>query len=214
MSEMLNNPLIILVQIFAVLVSLTVHEFAHAWSAKLFGDDTAEVSGRLSLNPLVHIDWIGTVVLPVILILFGLPAFGWAKPVPINPNNFSKRRLGEAVVSIAGPASNLVLIIIFAVVIKFLYPVLGNQNLLVIFSFLMIIINGALMMFNLIPIPPLDGSKVLFAVLPEKYASFKEKLEVNGPWILLTLLVLDSFLPNSPLLVMYNWALGWLNHLL
>lgn len=189
-----GQPLFFVVWVVAIIITLTVHEFSHAAVANFFGDRTAKEMGRLSLNPLVHIDLVGFLMLLFI-------GFGWAKPVPVNPYNLRKQRLAMGLVSLAGPLSNLLGVIIFVLVYRLLLPSLGPQNLLIGFFFSLILVNLSLFVFNLIPIPPLDGSKVLFSLLSDKFADFKYKFETNGPWILLVLLVADSILN----LGIFNW---------
>jgi len=150
-----------ILMIVILIVSAVLHEFSHGYAAYLLGDPTAEMEGRLSLNPLVHLDPIGSVLLPLLLVLTQSPfILGWAKPVPYNPYNFKKRRSGELIVAIAGPASNLILALIFGLMLRFLelsVPITEVFDAIV-------IINILLMVFNMIPIPPLDGSKILFNI--------------------------------------------------
>ncbi|MFA5021193.1 MAG: site-2 protease family protein [Patescibacteria group bacterium] len=183
---LLSEPLFFIAWIVAILVTLTIHEFSHALAAAYFGDQTAKKAGRLTLNPLVHIDPLGFMML-----LFA--GFGWAKPVPVNPYNFKNHRLAMGVVSLAGPLANLAAVIVFGLIFKFAAPFWGFDNLLPNFLYLLILVNVALFIFNLVPIPPLDGSKVLFSILPDKFNDFKEKFSEYGPYILLILVVIDSF---------------------
>lgn len=181
-----SEPLFFFAWVVAIVAALTIHEFAHAFSAYLLGDHTAKEDGRITLNPLTHIDPLGFMMLLV-------AGFGWAKPVSVNPYNLRQPRSGIAIVSLAGPLANLVCVLIFAMLFKFLSPILGPDNLLSNFLFMMTLINISLFTFNLIPIPPLDGSKVLFSLLPDsKFAEFKYKFSINGPWILLMLVILDA----------------------
>ncbi|MEK7167502.1 MAG: site-2 protease family protein, partial [Patescibacteria group bacterium] len=182
-----SQPLVFGAWVVAILVSLTIHEFSHAATALAFGDDTAKAQKRLSLNPLVHIDPLG-------FILLLTAGFGWAKPVPVNPYNLRPQRLGSAMVSLAGPFSNLIFIILSVLILKIITPALGGANLLVNFVFMLALINLTLFLFNLIPLPPLDGSKVLYAILPARFGEFKEKMERTGPFILFALIIADSFL--------------------
>lgn len=195
----MNFDLIILIVNFlAFYLALSVHEFSHALSAYYYGDKTAQYAGRLTLNPLAHIDLVGTVLLPLFLIISNAGVVvGWAKPVPVNYNNLRNQKWGPAVVSLAGPAANFIFAVFCLITLKFVYAYtsLTGNNLLVNFLFLLIIINLVLMVFNLIPIPPLDGSKILFAILPAKYARFKILLEQYGLIILIIfLLFFSSFL--------------------
>ncbi|MDD3480756.1 MAG: site-2 protease family protein [Patescibacteria group bacterium] len=166
----------------ALFVSITVHEFMHAWTANYLGDPTAKALGRVSLNPIAHIDPIGTVLLPLVMVLTTGFVFGWAKPVQINPNNFRNYRVGQALTAIAGPFANLVMILLFTAI----YKLMPESGLFSIFLIILIELNVVLMVFNLIPVPPLDGSKVLYMFLPFETI---RKLEMYGPFILLPLLI-------------------------
>ncbi len=185
------NPEFLALSIVILLFSVIVHEVMHGFVARKFGDRTAEHAGRLTLNPLPHIDPIGTVLLPGLLILTGSPIlFGWAKPVPVNPLNFSNIRKGELFVSAAGILANFSLAIAAAVLYHFLnalpqtFPdILGS-----ILQFT-VTINLLLGIFNLLPIPPLDGSKVLMSQLPYNLAKSYQKIEPYGFMILIFLLL-------------------------
>ena len=202
-----NEPILFVSWLAAILVALTVHEFSHATVAKFFGDDTAESMGRISLNPFDHVDLLGLAMLVFI-------GFGWAKPVPVNPNNLKNARVSSALISLAGPLANLISVVAFGFVLAFVGPMLGPANLLVNFLFLLVFINVILMVFNLIPIPPLDGSKVLFALLPDKYDDFKEKLSINGPLILIMLLLVDNFLNLGIFSTLFSGAFNILGRFL
>lgn len=150
--------MLLLLSIVGLILSITVHEFSHALVADLLGDPTPRANGRLTLNPIAHADLFGTILLPLVSALTGLPTIGWAKPVPIDPYNLARPRRDEILISIAGPISNLLLAIIATILLRTILPYQ-------ILSYL-IIINVSLAIFNLIPIPPLDGSKILFNLLP------------------------------------------------
>lgn len=195
---LISEPLFFLAWIVAIVATLTIHEYSHGLAALYFGDPTAKNAGRLTLNPLAHIDLLG-----FIMLLFA--GFGWAKPVPVNPFNFKKTRWAMAIVSLAGPLANLAGVFIFGLLFKFVAPLLGAANLLPNFLYLLILVNISLFIFNLFPIPPLDGSKVLFAVLPDKFNDFKEKFSEYGPYILLILVLIDSFSPVSVFSLVFNW---------
>ncbi|EDS72715.1 site-2 protease family protein [Anaerofustis stercorihominis] len=143
-----------------IILALSFHEFAHAYVADKLGDPTARVSGRMTLDPTKHLDPIGFVS----LLLFG---FGWARPVPFNPMNLKKRKSGTLLISLAGPLSNLILAVIFSVLLRFVIIPINNEVLTYIFYY-GVIINISLMAFNLIPVPPLDGSKILASLLPDR----------------------------------------------
>jgi len=213
---MLNLTMATLIsRILTLIIAFTFHEFSHAWVAKQFGDDTAERAGRLTLNPLKHLDPIGTLMLIV-------GGFGWAKPVPINPYLLNKRSSSaEMFVSLAGPFSNLLLAILAAIPFRtglIHYSTSGSQYFPSVSQFLFefIIINLALLLFNLIPISPLDGEKVLSAVVPPRIASFMDTIRPYGPLILLGLIMLGrvgsldiiGFIMGPPLTAMFRLLVG------
>jgi Zn-dependent protease len=175
-------------QLLVLLFSIIVHEVAHAYAALKNGDPTAKLAGRLTLNPIPHIDPVGSIVLPLLLKVAGAPfIFGWAKPVPVNPYNYRNPRWGEITVSFSGPASNLLLAAIFTALYKMgAVWGLGGAGLLRLAEMGMWI-NAVLAVFNLIPIPPLDGSHILAAVLPANLARMYEHLEPVGFILLLAL---------------------------
>jgi Zn-dependent protease len=180
-----------------LILSLTFHECAHAWSARKLGDDTAEQAGRLTLNPLPHIDLLGTILLPLV----GAP-FGWAKPVPVDPSRFRRdirMATGVMLTSAAGPLSNLLLATLCAIAYgllgrfqpEWLSPGQGIQPFIV----TMIRLNVALMVFNLLPIPPLDGGGVVQALVPRRFQGAWESFARVAPLVLLALVIL----PSSPI---------------
>ena len=165
----------ILFYFLVIVPSAIIHEYAHGWMADKLGDPTARYAGRLTLNPKAHIDLWGTIIMPVTLSILsaGKFLFAYAKPVPYNPYNLKDQRLGPVLVSLAGPMSNLLLALSFAAVIR-LTPITTLTE----FLYIIVYANILLMVFNLVPIPPLDGSKVLYALLPpgnEKIIFFLEK---------------------------------------
>lgn len=170
--------------IVALIVSIILHEMAHGYAANALGDPTARLQGRLSPNPLVHIDLLGSIILPALLIISNAGIlFGWAKPVPYNPYNLRNQKWGEALVAIAGPAVNVFLAVIFSVIIRSA-EVLSLGTSFVQMAWYIVYINILLALFNMLPIPPLDGSKILMALLPyklqQKYKQFTMWIEQYG----------------------------------
>ncbi|EKD91243.1 MAG: hypothetical protein ACD_30C00037G0015 [uncultured bacterium] len=181
------SPEILALSIVILLFSVIVHEVMHGLIALRFGDRTAEHAGRLTLNPIPHIDPIGTILLPILLFISGSPIlFGWAKPVPVNPLNFKNIRMGEFWVSAAGILANLALAVTAAVLYHIFSAVNPIPFLLILLNF-MVNINLLLAVFNLIPIPPLDGSKILESQLPYNLARSYQKIEPYGFLLLLML---------------------------
>ena len=176
--------------LLVLLFSVIIHELAHGSIAHSLGDPTAKYAGRLTLNPLKHLDLFGSIILPLILFISGSPILvGWAKPVPVNPYNFRDQKWGSLKVSIAGPLSNIALAIFFGLIIRFI-PVeffVSDPRFIVMQSFILRIveINLMLAIFNLIPIPPLDGSWILFSFFPQGFDKTKLFLQKYGILILI-----------------------------
>ncbi len=185
----------ILIGLAIVLVSLSVHEAAHAWTADRLGDPTARLLGRVSLNPVVHIDLIGTIVLPLIAIYSGFPIIGWAKPVPVNIGRLQHPRRDFMIVAAAGPLSNLAQALVAALLLRALFAGegLGSSSTLIYMLLRVVEINVLLAVFNLIPIPPLDGGNVLAGLLPETGAAVLDRIRPFG-FILLYALMLTGVL--------------------
>ncbi len=189
------------VGLIPMILSLSVHEWAHAWSANRLGDDTAERMGRLTLNPVAHIDPFGTLILPVILVLSNVPAFGWARPVPIDPTRFRRgvsMGRGMALTASAGPISNLILAIastvLLGVLLRFGAATPGAHDLLVD----VIMLNVVLAIFNLIPIPPLDGSRLVAWLLPTRLQEGWRLVERLAPILLIVVLMFGGRLIRGP----------------
>jgi len=216
------NILFIVMQLFIVLFAITIHEASHGWAANRMGDPTALKLGRVTMNPIAHIDPIGTVLLPVLMSIAGLPAFGWAKPVPVNPYNLKNPRRDNIWISFAGPAANLMaaaaaflllfilkvanaeagfflrnLVEILKLKAGFMIPILPQgfhlAEGLALFLFMFLIMNCYFAVFNLIPIPPLDGSGVLMGILPDEAAQRYDRIRPYG-FIIVIFLVYMGFL--------------------
>jgi Zn-dependent protease len=202
------------VSLFVLLFAITIHEASHGWSALKMGDPTAYAAGRVTLNPLAHIDPLGTVILPIILVVLGAPAFGWAKPVPVNPYNLRHPRRDNLWISLAGPAANMIAAAAALVAIRVLrvlkpgvteflqsfillkqpfprgvFPIEG----LALILFYAVLVNTYLAVFNLIPIPPLDGSGILSGLLSDSAAVRYDRIRPYG-FILVMLLVYAGLL--------------------
>lgn len=211
--QVINTIFYVLVLIFSVVI----HEVSHGIAADWLGDPTARMQGRITLNPIPHLDLIGSIILPFILVISGSPFIvGWAKPVPFNPLNFRRepwvQKFGEAIVAIAGPLSNILIALVFGLGLRFLSGsgFVGEATLSILST--IVLVNLILAVFNLIPVPPLDGSKILFSILPYNWRDIRFFLESNG--IILSLLVIIFFwryiAPLAVLLyrlIVGNWGL-------
>ena len=206
---MLDTELIIKLSLIAIilLAALPIHEFAHALTAYRMGDGTAKLLGRLTLNPIVHFDPVGGTLLILTLLTGSGFVFGWAKPTPVNPSNLRGGRQGDAIVALAGPLSNLILAMAAAIPFRVMVATGVDAPFLVLgILYLFIQINVSLMIFNLIPLPPLDGSHVLLAVVdPQTSWRLREVLSRYGSLILLGLILIPSLtnLP-SPLRIVFE----------
>lgn len=183
--------------IVILILSIVLHEIAHGYVADRLGDPTARLQGRLSLNPLVHLDWFGSVILPLLLVFSGAPfILGWAKPVPFNPYNFKNPKWGAVLVAMAGPITNIIIAIIAATVIHTI-P-FGEAGIL--FFTAVIITNIALAVFNLVPVPPLDGHHLLFALIPDRYRHIKNMLRQYS-FIILIIFVIYGWKFIAPVII-------------
>lgn len=190
-------------QLVVIIPSAIIHEYAHGAMADRLGDPTARYAGRLTLNPKAHIDLWGTLLMPLLLFFLtrGSFLFAYAKPVPYNPYNLKNHKWGPAMVALAGPAANLLLAVAFALVVR-LFP----TSAIAIFAYIIVYANVMLLVFNLVPIPPLDGSKILYAILPDSARGVKIFLE-RYSFILLMVFIFFLFELISP-------VIGWIMTLL
>ncbi len=204
LSLMDNSAFILVAVLGSLLVSVTLHEAMHAFTGHWLGDDTARLEGRLTLNPLKHIDPFLTILLPVMLALSGLPIFGAAKPVPFNPNRVKYDEFGAAMIGVAGPLTNLVLAFAGAGILRLLGVGVSDT----VFSALMIFIavNIGFFVFNMIPFPPLDGSRLLYAVAPEPLQKLMYQIETLGlPGLVVFMFLLFPFI--RPIITLANETL-------
>ncbi len=176
--------MITLFSIIILIISVIVHEVSHGLMADKLGDPTARLQGRLTLNPLKHIDPVGSILVPLITSMFGF-TFGWAKPVEYNPYNLKNRRVGELLIALAGPGSNILIALIFGLIIRYAITLSNLNTAFIEVCSYIVVINIVLAIFNLIPLPPLDGSKVLFYLLPRKYDHIRTVLERYAPIFIL-----------------------------
>ena len=184
----------VIIQLIILIFSVIIHEVSHGMMALAFGDKTAEYEGRLTLNPLKHIDMFGSILLPLLLFITKAGfMIGWAKPVPYNPYNLKNPKVAEPLVAFAGPLSNILVAVVFGLLVRFI-PISSIQmaNLILIFSYV-VLINISLAIFNLIPIPPLDGSKILFSFIPSGRFVFSPSAARYG---LIVLFFVVAFMPN------------------
>ncbi len=190
--------LIFFFQIAVLIMSVVIHEVSHGYAARALGDHTAEYQGRLTLNPLKHLDPFGSVILPAISILFAGFVIGWARPVPYNPYNLRPGRWSEAMVAAAGPISNIFIFTGFGLVLRLAMANGVANTAFIQTTAIIILVNIVLAVFNLIPVPPLDGSKLLFALFPEKLYQMRATFERYG-FIILLFIIFFAWSLISPI---------------
>jgi len=207
----MNDPIIFIFQLITLILSVVIHEVSHGLIAHRLGDNTAKDMGRLTLNPIKHLDFFGSFLFPLVLVLFGSPVlFGWAKPVPYNPYNLKDPQKGGGLIAIAGPVSNILVAVIFGFILKIFLIAGIISSAAIIFFQIIILINISLAIFNLVPIPPLDGSKVLFAFLPRRYMKVQILLEQFGFMLLLLFVFFGIRLIQPVILKIFAFLAGGL----
>lgn len=183
------DPISFIFAIAILIMSVVAHEVSHGYVAEHLGDPTARLAGRLTLNPIKHLDLVGSFIIPVMTFFLGGFIFGWAKPVPYNPHNMRNPRYGGALVAAAGPLTNVVIALIFGLLIRF-SSTLALPDAFVPIASIVVLLNIILAFFNFLPVPPLDGSKVLFALLPYRLYYIQELLERYGLIVILLMVFL------------------------
>lgn len=191
-------------QIAIIIVSVVFHELSHGYAAYFLGDPTAKLAGRLTINPVRHLELFGSIIVPIITALIpGGLVFGWAKPVPYNPYNLRIPRWGEVIVAFAGPLSNLVIALLFSIYIRYLGPdalTSGAGHI----SILIVLVNITLAVFNMMPIPPLDGFKVFGGLMPQRFYAIRQFIESNTLFFIIVFIFTFSFI-LSPII---SWTFG------
>lgn len=183
--------------IVTLIISIIIHELAHGYAADSMGDPTPRLAGRLTWNPIVHMDLFGSIILPALLIFSGAPfVLGWAKPVPFNPYRLNNQKWGGALVALAGPLSNIALAGVFALLLRFF----TFSPLVMSFMVGVVVTNIALAVFNLVPIPPLDGHHILFSIIPERFQHIKESLR-RYSFVILIIFVIYGWKFISPVIM-------------
>ncbi len=201
----MNDIVILIFQLVVLIFSIIIHEVSHGLAALRLGDQTAKNAGRLTLNPIKHLDTFGSFILPISLYILsgGTLILGWAKPVPYNPLNLKNPKTGAGIIAATGPISNLLVAVVFGIILRLIFPFAEIPlfaNLAVLFS-LIIFINILLAVFNLVPLPPLDGSNILFALLPESWRPVRDFLVRYG-FYLLIVFILFGFQFIAPIITL------------
>lgn len=186
-----------------ILISMTIHEAMHAFMGYFLGDDTAKAQGRLTLNPLKHIDPVMTIALPLLLAILGAPIFGGAKPVPFNPGRVKYGDWGAALIALAGPMTNF----LFAFIAFGIFTLVGGQGIVAVISLIALWVNLGFFVFNMLPIPPLDGSRVLYALAPEGARRIMEQIEQYGLFVVFAIVMLGSSVIGQIMVTCIGWIL-------
>jgi Zn-dependent protease len=213
--QSLHPAQLVVIWAIPVLFAITVHEVAHGWVANRLGDPTARMLGRLTLNPIKHIDPIGTIAVPALLYIVGGFMFGWAKPVPVSPQNLRKHRYGMALVAAAGPISNILQALVWALVMRVVFDARDTlgwvADPLYLMGFAGVTINLSLGVLNLLPVPPLDGGRIVDALLPGPLSAQWSRLEPYGFLIVVALIAtkLLSLIMSPPFFALRH-AIGWI----
>ena len=195
----------LIITIIVLVMSVVIHELSHGYTAELLGDPTARLQGRLTLNPLKHLDFFGSLIVPIITSFAGF-TFGWAKPIQWNPYNVKNKRWGELLISIAGPGSNLLIALIIGLIIRFWGASFPPSIIQI--SLYKVVIKIVLAIFNLIPVPPLDGSKVLFSLLPANMIRIREVLEQYSIFFFLILIFFLWRFVEPLIVIIFNLITG------
>lgn len=202
----------ILIVVAVTFVSMVLHELMHGLTAYWLGDDTAKVNGRLTLNPIKHIDPLLTIVLPVLLAIFGLPIFGGAKPVPYNPNKVKGGEWGAALVAVAGPLTNLILAFVCYLALALIPS--GTPAIIQLILYYGTTVNLGFFAFNILPVPPLDGSRVLYAVAPEGFQRVMDAIERTGLLLIFIIVLVASPVLSRLMGFIVNGVLAGFNYIL
>ncbi|MDP3772511.1 MAG: site-2 protease family protein [bacterium] len=207
----MENAIQIILAIIVLVFSVIIHEVAHGYAALSLGDHTAEHAGRLTLNPVPHIDPFGSILIPGMLAFFGLPVIGWARPVPYNPYNLRNQKWGPTIVGLAGPVANIALAVSFGIIIRIAFAAgfVGEASVpFLSIAALIVGLNLSLAVFNLMPIPPLDGSKVLFALIPYQYRGIQYFLERYGIILIFLLIPIISSVVSPLIRILFRLLVG------
>lgn len=208
----MDQVLFLIFQLAVLLFSVMIHEVSHGTAALKLGDTTAKDAGRLTLNPLKHLDLFGSLILPVSLFILSGGSFilGWAKPVPFNPMNLKDPKKGSGIIASVGPLSNFIVAAIFSLLLRLIFPLSENALIASLLPLLntIVAINILLAIFNLVPLPPLDGSGILFSLLPKKYAHIQNFLMQYGFWILIFFLLFGFQLITPIISILYRFFVG------